>query len=373
MFLYRRKIARKTFVLILIISTLLSIPLSSLTAERLEKPAVKLMNVVTNGSISNYIIDDNGVPKVYYRRLGQSYYNPVYVSMYGLAYYQQLIQSNELDYFLKYYQLDIPSNKDQINSLRNFLAAANWLQENIKTKKYLDVNYGVWEYGFPWGIYNLKENWVSGMAQGVGIQVLIRAWKITGNEKYIETAKLARNAFFIEVKDGGVTYKDNDKEWWYEEYASSEAKESRVLNGMEHSLIGLYELYVIDDDKTAKSLFDKGVQSLKNHIWKFDAGWWTYYDELGMLANGKYHPVNVNLTRKLFEITGEKIFSEASSKWNKYETVFFVREFVKQKPNLDDLTILALNILLIFVMLLVLLKITLLTKIFKSKFEKGSL
>ncbi len=49
------------------------------------------------------------------------------------------------------------------------------------------------------------------------------------------------NSFYIDVKDGGVTEKSNDKGWWYEEYAGKGGKNPRVLNEMEYTLLGLYD------------------------------------------------------------------------------------------------------------------------------------
>ena len=55
------------------------------------------------------------------------------------------------------------------NSKYLFLNDSNWLVENAIKKD----NYTVWEYKFPWPMYNLSSSWVSAMAQGQAIQVLI--------------------------------------------------------------------------------------------------------------------------------------------------------------------------------------------------------
>jgi uncharacterized protein YyaL (SSP411 family) len=45
------------------------------------------------------------------------------------------------------------------------------------------------------------------MAQGRALQALIKAHEVTGQNKYLDSAKMLLNSFFVELKDGGVTYK----------------------------------------------------------------------------------------------------------------------------------------------------------------------
>lgn len=340
------KLIRQQRILI-IVSIILALVTSNFTEDIFIKPAADFMNFAVSGQFNSHRIDQKGIPKVYYARLQNEFYNPVYISMYAFYYFDKWSGANIDGYFLKYYKLEY-SKIDRLSKkqyLEYFINCADWLVNNIKFKSFRQIEYGVWEYNFPWEIYNLSPPWVSGMAQGVGIQILVRAYKITGNNKYLETAKKALNAFFVEVKDGGVTYKDNNDEWWYEEYAAPNAKKSRVLNGMEHSLIGIYEYYKSTDDKKAKTLLDNGLQSLKNNIGNYDAGWWTYYDSLGLLANRKYHFINIELTRKLYELTGEPMFLHSANKWSGYKISFFMREFIKQKPNYHDIVIFGFNVI----------------------------
>ena len=125
------------------------------------------------------------------------------------------------------------------------------------------------------------------MAQGLGVQVLILAYNLTGEKRYLESAKKALNAFYVEVSNGGVIIKEGDG-WWYEEYADEEGKMPRVLNGMIYALLGIWEYYKITGDENAKYLFDRGITSLKNHLHEYDANCWTFYDALGNLASKKY-------------------------------------------------------------------------------------
>ena len=51
------------------------------------------------------------------------------------------------------------------------------------------------------------------MANGQALQVLIKAHEITQDLRYLIAAKSLLSAFFVEVKDGGITYKDSPNDW----------------------------------------------------------------------------------------------------------------------------------------------------------------
>ena len=56
----------------------------------------------------------------------------------------------------------------------------------------------------------MKPPWLSSMAQSQAIQALIKANNLTKDNRYLNLSDRLLNAFFIEVKDGGVTYKDKN-------------------------------------------------------------------------------------------------------------------------------------------------------------------
>ncbi len=67
-------------------------------------------------------------------------------------------------------------------------------------------NYSVWLYQsrITYPNFTLEPPWVSGMAQGLGVEVLAHAYNLTGDEKYLKAARLALNSFFVPVE--GVEY-----------------------------------------------------------------------------------------------------------------------------------------------------------------------
>ena len=248
-------------------------------------------------SNSGPTIDEFGIPIVNYGTIENidigSQRNPVTTS-------QQLIK-----YYNEY------NSTGNLKSKEYLINSADWLIENSVSHG----EYSILYYNFPWPIYDLPAPWRSGMAQGQAIQGLLKAHEITGNDKYLKGAKMLLNSFFVDVEDGGVTYKTEDKGWWYEEYSHEEAKVSRVLNGMEYALLGIYDYYKYTNDTDAKFLFDKGIIALKNDLPIYDYNGYTYYDVLENLAGPSYHKTHVNLTTKLYDITNEEIFNEYQKKW----------------------------------------------------------
>jgi len=220
--------------------------------------------------------------------------NPVDASQTALRYYDDFI------------------NSGNSTAKKYFINSADWLISYSQFKG----NYSIFEYEFPYPIYNLNPLWHDAMAQGQAIQVLIKAHELTNDGKYLDEAKLLLNAFFVDVKDGGVTYKTEDKGWWYEHYAQKDGKSPRVLNAHIHSLLGVYDYYKYTGDSDAKYIWDQGVLALKNDLPIYDFDSFSYYDSIGTIVM-KYHNSHVDLTKQMYDLTNENIFLEYHERWKK--------------------------------------------------------
>ena len=270
------------------------------------KKTKKIVYKIKRGKIK---FDDKGVPYVKYGKILDEQIgiqrNPVAVSQYAMKYYENFKKNND-DKQKKY-----------------LLNCANWILENgVKNNDSVFL-----EYNFPWPKYNLEKPWRSGMAQGQSIQALVKAHEVSKETKYLNFAKLLLNAFYIEVKDGGVTYKNNGG-WWYEEFASKNGPNSKVLNGMIFSMLGIYEYYKYTNDEKAKFLFEKGRIALIKELPKFDNKGFSNYDMLGNLSR-HYHQVHIDLLEKLYSITKDKIFKEYCEKWKKTNYYKFTAKKIK--------------------------------------------
>jgi heparosan-N-sulfate-glucuronate 5-epimerase len=305
--------------------------ISNYTAAVLDSPAQKLMAFSTGRTAMSPILDEHDIPKVYYSKLRDSFYNPVHIASRAAALYK--------------HKSDPEKGAENV---KTFLKYADWLKNNLEINTYDGLVYGIWEYNFPWATYKLTPPWRSGMAQGAGLDILSKAHQIKKDPAYLISAKYALNAFLVDVKNGGVTYQDSDEEWWIEEYIGTGGLESRVLNGAIYALLDIYEFWKITGDAKAWEVYHKGLNSIIKRLPKYDTGWWSYYDAIGTIATQKYHKVHIELLRDLYNISGEEIFLQYSNRWANYKDSYFIREFIKQRPDYHDMVILGLNMLAIW-------------------------
>ncbi|MDL2121690.1 MAG: D-glucuronyl C5-epimerase family protein [Deltaproteobacteria bacterium] len=277
--------------------------LSNIASQNLEHWYVDLSRKYN----SNRLFDKNGIPLVDYANAG-IHYNPVTISQYALGVYEHYL-----------------SKRQEIDR-QIFLTQANWLVENIKeTTK----GFGVWYYHFsPGGISDLEIPWVSAMAQGEAISVLLRAYLMTSDTAYLKTAEKALDSFNYTLEEGGVRSIDKGL-IYYEEVPSKQA--FHILNGFIASLFGIYDFYRVTGSVTALKLFNDGVTTLISKLDHYDTGFWSKYCFYGFrdlthiiepLASMHYHNVHIGQLKVMYAITGKNIFREYSDKWNQYQHKF---------------------------------------------------
>lgn len=175
-------------------------------------------------------------------------------------------------------------------------------------------------------VLDLAPGWYSAMAQGQAISLLIRAYLMTKNHKYLDAALDATKLYEISSEQGGVLAKFAGVYDWYEEYPTTPS--SFVLNGFIFSLIGLYDLTQVapsDKAEPAERLYNAGIQSLKSMLLLFDTGSGTIYDlrhfTLGMapnLARWDYHTTHINQLLLLATIESDPIFRTTADRWVGY-------------------------------------------------------
>lgn len=270
------------------------------------------------------LVDKEGIRVLNYGGDIGLQYTPVAVSQYALGNYELYLNTKDE----KYKEI--------------FLKQADWLVRNeITTNK----GFGIWEYKFDWKPYNIKAPWISAMAQGQAISVLLRAYQLTGDERYFSAAKRALGAFDVDIEMGGVKTVDIDGLIWYEEYPSDPP--SHVLNGFIFALLGIYDFYRVTNDAHILDLFNEGIKTLENRLVLYDTGYWTtydlvirdkndtnyfldpriskninpasYYNILKELASGVYHNIHITQLEILYKITSKNIFKDYAEKWAFYK------------------------------------------------------
>jgi hypothetical protein len=90
-----------------------------------------------------------------------------------------------------------------------FINNVNWLVNNAVQKD----GFSIFEYGYDWPTYSLKQPWRSAMANGEALTPLVKAHEITGDMLYLDTAKELLNSFIVKVEHGGITYIDSYSSW----------------------------------------------------------------------------------------------------------------------------------------------------------------
>ena len=251
--------------------------------------------------------DENGVMISDYHGVQRKVYNPLIAANGGLLYYR-----------------DLENFVNTEKSEQYFLNTADWLVENSINKSNelrSGEEYAVWEYDFPWRFYGWVEPpYYSALAQAESIYVLALAYDLTGDERYLTTANKAMKAFFVDYDAGGIATEEthDGSSMFLQILAKPGFVKTYVLNGHTQALIFLWRYYELTNDANAKSIFDKGVNYLKDNLWKYDTGSWSSYDLLDNLATLEYHKAEISQLKELYEITGEDIFNEYADRFEKY-------------------------------------------------------
>ncbi len=246
-------------------------------------------------------LDDNGIPMLNYHGNIGIQYNPIAICQFGLGNFNLFVRDND---------------KERFNS---FICVADWLVKNLETNEF---GVPVWNHNFNFEYRDtLKSPWYSGLAQGLGISVLIRAYSETGNKKYLESYEKAWISMDKQVFEGGVIYIDQNDYYWIEEYIVDPP--THILNGFIWSLWGVYDSWKIIGDDRGKYLFKKCIKTLENNLKLYDNGYWSLYEQsntlLPMLASPFYHKLHIVQLDVMHDITSLSIFKKYCDTWKKFE------------------------------------------------------
>ncbi|HZC47462.1 MAG TPA: D-glucuronyl C5-epimerase family protein [Nitrososphaeraceae archaeon] len=241
--------------------------------------------------------DDKGVMMFDYHGVQRKVYNPLSVAIGGMEYY--------LEY----------KNHGDKESKQYFINTADWLVNNANDRG----EYSIWEYNFPWRFYGwVSPPYSSALAQAQGLNVLLAAYDLTKNEKYLIEANNALGSFLVDYENGGVVSNEDGDSLFLHLLAKPGFQKIYVLNGHTWSLLLLWNYYQQTQDPTVKAIFDKGIKWLRENLWKYDTGSWSNYDQMEHLALPEYHTLHITQLANLYEITGEQIFKEYSDRFDRY-------------------------------------------------------
>lgn len=249
--------------------------------------------------------DGQGIPQLDYRGKIGLQHNPIAIAQWGLGNYNLFCQG----------QSDERKKK--------FIAASDWLCAHLERNAF---GLGVWNHNFDWEYRStLKAPWYSGLAQGQGISLLVRAYRATGRDAYLDAAKQSFSSFLKSTSEGGVTFTDAKGNLWFEEYIVSPP--THILNGFIWAIWGVYDYFLATESSAARNLFARATLTLRENLGGYDLGFWSLYEQTGyeqsgtmlpMVASRFYHQLHVTQLRIMHRITGDEIFARYADKWEGY-------------------------------------------------------
>lgn len=193
-----------------------------------------------------------------------------------------------------------------------FLALADWLVETA----HVDATGASWPVLFAMGKYGVRPGWRSAMGQSEAISVLLRAHRLTGEDRYAELALQAVGPMTLEVSRGGVQRRV-DGHLVLEEYPTRQP--CAVLNGWIFALFGLHELVVATGDPRAAAVLADSRAGLLALLPRYDVGWWSRYSlyphERPDLSRPFYQRLHVVLLEALHRIEPDARLTLMAQRW----------------------------------------------------------
>jgi hypothetical protein len=245
-------------------------------------------------SWSEMELDPCGVP-MYLGRVWGRTYCPTDIAWYGLVKLQEHL-------------LGLNSAGRSI-----FMTQAAWLMEHHHDTTHAGV---VWPYTIDWqeGPCSLKAPWPSAICQGHAISALVRAFRVTGDPRYLDVCRRATVVFGRDILDGGICHLV-DGHVVYAEYPGHPTP--RVLDGFLVSLLGLYDLLQETGDGQTRTLLEEGVDGLKHLLpyWTYRQKW-TWYGSRSYLCPRGYHTSNRLLLLSLARVLDDPTLFRYAALWD---------------------------------------------------------
>lgn len=216
-------------------------------------------------------------------------HNPVTAAQYALGSYERFLHDGDARAF------------------ESFVRHAEWLREQLDDR-------GRINYLFYVRSKDIKAPWVSAMAQGQAISVFVRMAQETGDDSWLEAARLAMTPMLSPIDDGGTLYLDGD-DVWLEEYP--ESPPSHVFNGHVFASFGLNDLARATDDQDIREFWEASTETLAANLEAFENDGWLRYDlKETDIAPRQYHRIQRDQVHMLAALTGDERFEDAAERWN---------------------------------------------------------
>ena len=172
-----------------------------------------------------------------------------------------------------------------------------------------------WEYLFAFG--GAAPPWVSGLAQGTGLQALGRAAVRLGREADVFPFTQRGLGIFATPPPEGIRVPVPGGAH-YLQY--SELTGLRILNGFVQSLVGLYDYTQATQDPLAARLFAEGEAAARLEVPTFDTGAWSLYSRgtITRESDLNYHVLLRDFLQNLCLRTAEPVHCTAAAHFTEY-------------------------------------------------------
>ncbi|HMR46341.1 MAG TPA: D-glucuronyl C5-epimerase family protein [Bacteroidia bacterium] len=231
--------------------------------------------------------------------LANNNYNPVSISQFAIACYDQYQASNDKKY------------------KTHFLNQVKYLTDK---NNFHDKGDDGIAYPYLFKFHDLNPPWYSGLAQAEVISVLIRYYILTKDKKVIPLIKKIRNFLFLPLNKGGLLNTTAEGNIWIEEYPNSK-QHLHVLNGFFITTIGVIEYCsVFPEDRYAEEIKQKCLVAIKKSIPFYETGsnWLTYDRGSKGSISSWYMKAQVLEMEQLFTLTNDSFFKKQSMIWSTY-------------------------------------------------------
>lgn len=170
---------------------------------------------------------------------------------------------------------------------------------------------GAW----PTFTYKRPDQLYSAMAQGEALSLLVRAHKVFGDNRYLASAKKAKDFMMLPVEQGGTTVYENGYIYLYE-YVNA----PQVLNGWIFSAWGLFDYAKYFNDSETMEQWNNTVHAIAKKLPNYDRGYWSMYSDGSGLANPFYHKLHIAQLYVLYDLTGIETFKKYHDIFQKYQS-----------------------------------------------------
>lgn len=172
-----------------------------------------------------------------------------------------------------------------------------------------------WEYYYDFG--GGAPPWVSGLAQGTGLQSMARAAARAGTGDLVVPVLKQGLGIFRTRAPSGVRVPAGAGNH-YAQYSFDPGL--RILNGFVQSLVGLYDFAAITKDPEAQALFAAGEARALQEVPTYDTGAWSLYDRGTDTheSNLNYHRVLIDFLGSLCARTREPTFCDTLARFRGY-------------------------------------------------------